>query len=114
MKTAIILFNLGGPDSLDAVKPFLFNLFNDKAIIGAPNPIRWLLAKYISAKRAPIARGIYQHLGGKSPLLEQTQDQAAALQKLLGNDFKVLIAMRYWHPFADQALQEAKAWGRNG
>lgn len=111
MKTAIILFNLGGPDSLEAVKPFLFNLFNDKAIIGAPNPIRWLLAKYISAKRAPIAREIYQHLGGKSPLLEQTQDQAAALQKLLGNDFRVLIAMRYWHPFADQALQEAKEWG---
>lgn len=111
MKTAIILFNLGGPDSLDAVKPFLFNLFNDKAIIGAPNPIRWLLAKYISAKRAPIAREIYRQLGGKSPLLEQTQDQAAALEKLLGNDFKVLIAMRYWHPFADQALQEAKEWG---
>jgi protoporphyrin/coproporphyrin ferrochelatase len=111
MKTAIILFNLGGPDSLEAVKPFLFNLFNDKAIIGAPNPIRWLLAKYISAKRAPIAREIYRHLGGKSPLLEQTQDQAEALQKLLGNDFKVLIAMRYWHPFADQALREAKEWG---
>lgn len=111
MKTAIILFNLGGPDSPQAVKPFLFNLFNDKAIIGAPNPIRWLLAKYISAKRAPVAREIYQHLGGKSPLLEQTQDQAAALQKLLGNDFKVLIAMRYWHPFADQALREAKEWG---
>jgi len=110
-KTAVILFNLGGPDSLDAVKPFLFNLFNDKAIIGAPQPIRWLLAKYISSKRAPVARDIYRHLGGKSPLLEQTEDQARALQDLLGKDFKVIVAMRYWHPFADQALAEAKQWG---
>lgn len=110
-KTAVILFNLGGPDSLDAVKPFLFNLFNDKAIIGAPQPIRWLLAKYISGKRAPIARDIYRQLGGKSPLLQQTKDQANALQDLLGKDFKVIVAMRYWHPFADQALAEAKQWG---
>ncbi|MBR9973628.1 ferrochelatase [Magnetospirillum sulfuroxidans] len=110
-KSAVILFNLGGPDSLDAVKPFLFNLFNDKAIIGAPQPIRWLLAKYISGKRAPIARDIYGQLGGKSPLLEQTEDQAKALQDLLGKDFKVIVAMRYWHPFAAQALAEAKQWG---
>lgn len=111
MKTAVVLFNLGGPDSLAAVQPFLFNLFNDKAIIGAPQPIRWLLAKYISTKRAPIAQGIYQHLGGKSPLLEQTESQAQALQDLLGKDFKVVIAMRYWHPFADKALAEIHNWG---
>lgn len=111
MKTAVILFNLGGPDSLDAVRPFLFNLFNDKAIIGAPQPMRWLLAKYISGKRAPIAQDIYRQLGGKSPLLEQTQSQAQALQDLLGSDFKVLIAMRYWHPFAEEALAEARQWG---
>ena len=55
-KTAIVLFNLGGPDDLAAVKPFLFNLFSDRAIINLPNPLRWLLAKFISARRAPIAR----------------------------------------------------------
>lgn len=111
MKTAIVLFNLGGPDSLDAVRPFLFNLFNDKAIISLPQPWRWLLARFISGKRAPVARGIYQHLGGSSPLLEQTLDQAAALEAMLGKDFKVVVAMRYWHPFAAQALQQVKDWG---
>lgn len=111
MKTAIVLFNLGGPDSLEAVRPFLFNLFNDKAIIGLPQPMRWLLARYISGKRAPVARGIYQHLGGKSPLLEQTDEQARALEARLGKDFKVVVAMRYWHPFAAQALAEISAWG---
>lgn len=111
MKTAIVLFNLGGPDSLDAVRPFLFNLFNDKAIIGLPQPWRWLLARFISGKRAPVARGIYQHLGGSSPLLQQTRDQAAALEKVLGPDFKVVVAMRYWHPFAEQALQQVQDWG---
>ena len=68
-KTAVVLFNLGGPDGPAAVQPFLFNLFNDPAIIGAPTPVRWLLAKFISARRAPIAREIYEHLGGGSPLL---------------------------------------------
>ncbi|MBT8002831.1 MAG: ferrochelatase, partial [Rhodospirillales bacterium] len=71
-RIAVVLFNLGGPDNLDAVQPFLFNLFNDPAIISSPSPVRWLLAKLISKRRAPIAREIYQHLGGKSPLLEQT------------------------------------------
>ena len=79
-KTAVILFNLGGPDSLEAVKPFLFNLFNDKAIIGAPGPIRWLLAKYISGKRAPIARNIYAKIGGRSPLVPQTEAQARGVR----------------------------------
>ncbi len=55
MKTAIILFNLGGPDGPDAVKPFLFNLFNDRAIIQLPQPLRWLVAKLISGRRAPTA-----------------------------------------------------------
>lgn len=111
MKTAVVLFNLGGPDSLDAVQPFLFNLFNDPAIIGVPNPIRWLLAKRISGKRAPIARAIYAQIGGKSPLVDETAKQAAALQACLGDDFKVLVAMRYWRPFTDEAVAAAKAWG---
>lgn len=107
-KTAVVLFNLGGPDSLEAVRPFLFNLFNDKAIITAPQPIRWLLAKYISTKRAPIAQGIYKHLGGKSPLLELTKEQASALEKKLGNDFRVFICMRYWHPMSGETAKAVK------
>lgn len=107
-KTAVVLFNLGGPDSPDAVEPFLFNLFNDKAIISAPQPIRWILAKTISRKRAPVAKEIYAHLGGKSPLLELTTDQAQALEKNLGDDFKVFIAMRYWHPMSHETAQKVK------
>lgn len=110
-KTAVVLMNLGGPDSLDAVEPFLFNLFNDPAIIGVPNPIRWLIARRISKKRGPVARDIYAQIGGKSPLVEETAKQAQALQACLGGDFKVLIAMRYWHPFTEEAVAAAKDWG---
>lgn len=110
-KTAIVLFNLGGPDRLESVEPFLFNLFNDKAIIGAPGLIRWLLAKYISKKRAPVARKIYAHLGGGSPLVPQTEAQARELEQVLGENYRCFIAMRYWHPFAHEAVKAVKAWG---
>lgn len=110
-KTAVILFNLGGPDSLEAVEPFLFNLFNDPAIIGAPSLIRRLLARFISKKRGPVAREIYAQIGGKSPLVEETDKQARALEQELGDGYRVFVAMRYWHPFAAQALQEARQWG---
>ncbi len=110
-KTAVILFNMGGPDSLDAVEPFLFNLFNDPAIIGAPTPIRWALAKFISRRRAPVARDIYAKLGGKSPLVEETWKQAKALEQSLGDDYRVFVAMRYWHPFAEEAMRHARDWG---
>ena len=113
-KTAVVLFNLGGPDSPEAVKPFLFNLFNDPAIIGAPTPIRWLIAKLISTRRAPVAREIYAHLGGKSPLLELTEAQADALTAALsglGGEVKTFIAMRYWHPLTPETVGAVKAWG---
>jgi ferrochelatase len=110
-KTAVILFNLGGPDSPQAIRPFLFNLFNDKSIIGVPQPIRWLLARHISGKRAPVAAEIYRHLGGRSPLLEQTEAQARALEAELGGDYRCFIAMRYWHPMSGAAAQAAKEWG---
>jgi len=110
-KTAIILFNLGGPDSLQAVQPFLFNLFNDPAIIRLPNPFRWLLAKLISTRRAPVAREIYEKMGGRSPILPQTEAQAKALEAALGQGFRVFIAMRYWHPFSDETAKAVKAWG---
>ncbi len=112
-KTAIILFNLGGPDKLDSVEPFLFNLFNDPAIISAPAPIRWLLARWISKKRAPIAREIYKHLGGGSPLVGLTKEQADALADRLNgetqtHEFRTFIAMRYWHPMSLEAAEAVR------
>lgn len=109
-KTAIVLFNLGGPDSLQAVQPFLFNLFNDAAIIGLPRPFRYLLARLISKKRAPTAQAIYQEMGGKSPILENTQAQAQALEEALRahGQVRVFIAMRYWHPRANDVVRVVK------
>jgi ferrochelatase len=110
MKTAIILFNLGGPSDLDAVRPFLFNLFNDPAIIDLPRPVRWLLARLVSGRRAPVAREIYSKIGGGSPLLANTKLQAAALEQALGPDFKCFIVMRYWHPRAAEQARAVRAW----
>jgi ferrochelatase len=111
-KTAVILFNLGGPDSPQAVQPFLFNLFNDPAIIRLPQPLRWLIAKLISSRRAPVAAEIYAKMGGRSPILPQTEAQAAALKVSLGSDdYRVFIAMRYWHPFSAETAKAAKDWG---
>lgn len=113
-KTAVVLFNLGGPDSPAAVEPFLFNLFNDPAIIRLPFPLRWLLAKLISRRRAPVAQEIYREMGGASPLLPNTQAQAealaAALQAESDGAVKVFIAMRYWHPRAAATAREVAAF----
>ncbi len=99
MKKAVILFNLGGPDSPDAVEPFLFNLFNDPAIINLPTFIRYLLAKIISKRRAPVAKKIYKEMGGSSPILKLTMEQSIELEKSLNSmqnkiDYKTFIAMR--------------------
>lgn len=115
-RVAIVLFNLGGPDRPDAVEPFLFNLFNDPAIIGAPGPIRWALAKFISKRRAPFARDIYNHIGGSSPLLGLTWEQAHALDAAMGEvsqdiDFKSFVCMRYWHPMSVETVKAVKAYG---
>jgi ferrochelatase len=111
-RIAIVLFNLGGPDKGDSVQPFLFNLFNDKAIIGVPQPMRFLLAKLISTRRAPIAREIYDHIGGGSPLLPNTEAQATALTACLDDlgTVKCFLAMRYWHPLTAAAVDEVKAF----
>jgi protoporphyrin/coproporphyrin ferrochelatase len=114
-KTAVVLFNLGGPDNLDAVQPFLFNLFYDPAIITVPNPLRWFIAKAISKRRAPIARNIYRQIGNKSPILEQTLQQSAALEKKLtslneNEDYKCFVFMRYWHPFAKEVVEQVKSY----
>ena len=109
-KLAVVLFNLGGPDRLQAVRPFLFNLFNDPAIIDVAPVLRRALAWLISTRRAPVARRIDQQLGGGSPLLGLTEEQAGALQQALGGDSRVFIAMRYWHPMTEAAVAAVKAW----
>jgi ferrochelatase len=112
-RLAVILFNLGGPDSPDAVEPFLFNLFNDKAIIGAPRLIRRVLARLLSRRRAPVAREIYQKLGGASPLLPLTREQAQALERRLRDrdrDARVFVCMRYWHPMSDAVAAEVRGF----
>ena len=112
-RIAVIVFNLGGPDQPAAVQPFLFNLFNDAAIIGLPQPMRWVLAKLISRRRAPVARDIYAHLGGRSPLLALTEAQAGALQGVLGKrrmDARVFVCMRYWHPMSVAVAREVAAY----
>ena len=109
MKKAIILFNLGGPDSLDAVEPFLFNLFNDPAIISLPGILRYPLAKIISKRRTPIAKAIYEEMGGKSPILQETKAQAEAIEKSLAHesdDYRCFIVMRCWNPRADKVIKD--------
>jgi ferrochelatase len=113
VKIAVILFNLGGPDSPEAVEPFLRNLFSDPAIISLPAIIRLPLARWIARKRAPIARKIYDHIGGRSPIFEETRKQADALEKVLSGDgveAKAFVSMRCWHPFSDGAAQAVKAF----
>ena len=117
-KIAVVLFNLGGPDKAESVQPFLKNLFRDPAIITAPLPIRFVLARLISKSRAPMVVQNYAMMdaGGGSPLLPETEAQAEALQaelaKRLPNDeVRCFIAMRYWHPFTEEAARDVKAWG---
>lgn len=113
MKQAVILFNLGGPDNLAAVKPFLRNLFSDPAIIRLPQPMRVGLAWLISTLRAPKTQKIYAAIGGGSPLLKETKAQAVALEKALmayGAETKIFIVMRYAPPFADETVQAVKAF----
>lgn len=115
-RVAIILFNLGGPDGPESVRPFLFNLFNDPAIIGLPQPFRFLLAQLISRTREKLARANYAYMGGGSPLLPETVKQADALgaaiaQRVSNVTFKCFPAMRYWKPFVKDAAKAAKAWG---
>jgi len=117
--TGVLLLNLGGPDSLRAVRPFLYNLFSDRDIIrlGPPflqKPIAWLISRLRSQK----TERMYRKIGGKSPILDITSAQAEALEKALneiggnrpqeteGIKFKVYIGMRYWHPFMKDTVQK--------
>ena len=111
MKKAVILFNLGGPDKLENVEPFLFNLFNDPAILNLPSFIRYPLAKLIANRRAPTAKKIYQELGGSSPILKLTQEQSFSLEQSLNkndkdSEYKCFIVMRCWHPRAENVINQ--------
>ena len=116
-RIAVVLFNLGGPDDAASVKPFLFNLFNDPAIIGLPGIVRTPLARLISSRRETSAQANYAMMdaGGGSPLLSETRAQAAALQSVLaarltGDEAQVFIAMRYWSPLTEQTAAEVAAF----
>ena len=118
MKKAVILFNLGGPDKLENVEPFLFNLFNDPAILNLPSLLRYPLAKLISNRRAPTAKKIYEELGGSSPILKLTEKQSSALEKKLNiddqnNEYKCFVVMRCWHPRAEVVIKDVINYNPN-
>ena len=115
IKRAIILFNLGGPDNPSAVQPFLYNLFKDPSIIDLPSILRVPLAKVISIRRAKVAKKIYAHLGGKSPLLDLTREQAEALKISINNrypdnEIEIFLCMRYWHPMSPETVAQVQAY----
>ena len=111
--TALILLNMGGPDSLNAVRPFLYNLFSDRDLIQLPagallqKPFAWM----ISRLRAPSVKANYAAIGGRTPLLDWTEKQAAGTARLLGDQVKPYVVMRYWQPRAEEVLRQIKAEG---
>jgi protoporphyrin/coproporphyrin ferrochelatase len=110
-RVAVVLFNLGGPDRPQAIGPFLRNLFGDKAILRVPFFVRPLLARIIAQRRLKPARAIYALLGGRSPLLELTEAQGAALAAALPElEARCFIAMRYWHPNSSEAARAVLAF----
>ena len=114
-KLAVVLFNLGGPDGPRAVRPFLFNLFRDPAIIGLPAIARYPIAALIASTREKMAKANYAIMGGGSPLLPETEKQARALEaelarSLPGVEAKCFIAMRYWNPLTGETAKAVKAY----
>jgi ferrochelatase len=115
-RIAVVLFNLGGPDDQATVKPFLFNLFNDPAIIGLPGAVRLPLARLISSRREKTAQANYALMGGGSPLRPETEKQARALEAALAprlpdDEVRAFVAMRYWAPMTDETAADVAAFG---
>jgi ferrochelatase len=110
MRRAVVLFNLGGPSSQEDVYPFLKSLFSDPAVLPFPRWIRQPLATFIALSRTKTAQEIYQKLGGGSPLTANTQQQAEELEKVLGPDYKVFVAMRHAKPDISQAIANVKSF----
>jgi len=111
-RVAIVLFNLGGPDAPESVRPFLVNLFTDPAILRVPGFVRPWLGRLIAWRRAGPAAANYALLGGRSPLLDLTERQARALEAALapGMEARCFVAMRYWHPMSEAAARAVKDW----
>lgn len=111
-RIGVLLLNLGGPDQIEDVRHFLFNLFSDPEIIRIPFP--WMqkpLAWLISTLRAEKSQENYKHIGGGSPLRRITEEQAVALEAKLqekGQEAQVYVGMRYWHPFTEEAIAQIK------
>jgi len=104
-KTAVLLLQMGGPDSLDAIRPFLYNLFSDRDIIRiGPAFLQPAIAGLISRRRSKKVAEYYKKIGGKSPIRELTEQQAAELERVLGGNYRCFVAMRYWKPFTAEAL----------
>ncbi|MCT7983859.1 ferrochelatase [Laspinema sp. A4] len=114
-RVGVLLLNLGGPEQIEDVRPFLYNLFSDPEIIRLPFP--WMqkpLAWLISSLRSKKSQANYMEIGGGSPLRGITEEQAIALQQSLqdkGQDVQVYIGMRYWHPFTEEAITRIKRDG---
>ena len=110
--TAVLLLQMGGPDSLDAVRPFLTNLFSDRDIIRiGPAFLQPLIARFIARRRAPKVERYYEAIGGKSPIRELTEEQAGLLEARLGPGYRCFVAMRYWHPSTIEALAAIRREG---
>jgi ferrochelatase len=112
----VVALNLGGPDSLEAVEPFLRNLFADPDVIrlGIGRPLQPLFARMVARRRAPLSRAAYQQIGGKSPIREESEAQAAAIAAALtrrARPARPYTAMSCWHPFSSQAVAAARADG---
>jgi ferrochelatase len=111
-KTAVLLLQMGGPDSLEAIEPFLYNLFSDRDIIRiGPAFLQPTIARFISRRRARKVRDYYKQIGGKSPIRELTEQQAAELEKVLGDGYRCFVAMRYSHPDTSEALNAIRCEG---
>lgn len=113
VETAVVLMNLGGPDDLQAVEPFLYNIFSDPDVLQLPLGFLYqkALARRIARSRAPESAKTYRQIGGRSPILELTRVQAALLEKELGAGFKCYVAMRAWKPFTEEAVDALVADG---
>lgn len=110
--TAVFLMNLGGPRNLEEVEPYLYELFSDPLVVSAPfGPLRPLFARLVSKTRAPSSAEKYALIGGKSPLVEGTEEQARALAAALGPGYSCHLAMRCGHPNTEEGVREALAAG---
>ncbi|MFV9875238.1 MAG: ferrochelatase [Rickettsiales endosymbiont of Dermacentor nuttalli] len=118
-KLAVVVFNLGGPSEEKDIKTFLFNLFYDKYILRLPNPFRWMLAKYISIRRTKKSKNIYDKIGGKSPILLETNKQAEALSKKMielkvnNKEFNIFVSMRHSKPYIHDTIKNINDYNPN-